>query len=159
MPPISCSNIIQLLTINPMAHIASNSCHNHWLPNGAHMDLAAAQMKEAGDARLQASDEQKLQRADEEFQNARAKMAEAQEQMEQTEFLFWHAELCRTEGEVRRQAGASDIQVEACFVRAIERARQMSDPEATDVKMDPQFDTLHGDPRFAKLLAAIGMAQ
>jgi len=48
----------------------------------------------------------------------------AQEQMEQTEFLFWHAELCRTEGEVRRQAGASDIQVEACFVRAIERARQ-----------------------------------
>ena len=41
----------------------------------------------------------------------------------------------------------------------LERARQMSDPEVTGVKMDPQFDTLHGDPRFAKLLAAIGMAQ
>jgi len=41
----------------------------------------------------------------------------------------------------------------------LERARQISDPEVTGVKMDPEFDTLHGDPRFAKLLAAIGMAQ
>jgi predicted ATPase len=49
---------------------------------------------------------------------------EAHTQMQQRQHLFWHAELCRIEGEVRRQAGASDIQVEACFVRAIERARQ-----------------------------------
>jgi len=41
----------------------------------------------------------------------------------------------------------------------LERARQVSDPEVTGVKMDPQFDPLRGDPRFAKLLAAIGMAQ
>ena len=41
----------------------------------------------------------------------------------------------------------------------LERARQVSDPEVIGVKMDPEFDSLHGDPRFAKLLAAIGMAQ
>ena len=41
----------------------------------------------------------------------------------------------------------------------LERARQISDPEVTGVKMDPQFDPLRSDPRYAKLLAAIGMAQ
>ena len=41
----------------------------------------------------------------------------------------------------------------------LERARAISDPEVTGVKMDPEFDPLRGDPRFAKLLAAIGMAQ
>ena len=41
----------------------------------------------------------------------------------------------------------------------LERARQISDPEVTGVKMDPFFDPLRGDPRLAKLLAAIGMPQ
>jgi predicted ATPase/class 3 adenylate cyclase len=49
---------------------------------------------------------------------------DARSQMEQTEYLFWHAELCRIEGEIRRQAGAPNSEVEACFVSAIERARQ-----------------------------------
>jgi predicted ATPase len=45
---------------------------------------------------------------------------DAHSQMQQTENHFWHAELCRIEGEVRHQAGAPDVEVEACFARAIE---------------------------------------
>jgi predicted ATPase len=47
---------------------------------------------------------------------------EARVQMEQTEYHFWHAELCRIEGEVRHQAGAPDFEVEACFIEAIKWA-------------------------------------
>ena len=49
---------------------------------------------------------------------------DAQVQMEQTECCFWHAELCRIEGEVRHQAGAPDVEVAACFVEAIKWARK-----------------------------------
>ena len=49
---------------------------------------------------------------------------DAQGQMEQTEYHFWHAELCRVEGEVRHQARAPDVEVEACFVEAIKWARK-----------------------------------
>ena len=64
-------------------------------------------------------------------------------------------------GLLTRSAGAAIASIRSADARQewLERARQMSDPEVTGVKMDPQFDTLHGDPRFAKLLAAIGMAQ
>jgi class 3 adenylate cyclase/predicted ATPase len=45
-------------------------------------------------------------------------------QVQQTEYHFWHAELCRIEGEVRHQSGAPDVQVESCFTNAIEWAKQ-----------------------------------
>jgi predicted ATPase len=49
---------------------------------------------------------------------------DAHTQMQQRENHFWHAELCRIEGEVRLQAGAPDAEVEACFAKAIEWGRQ-----------------------------------
>jgi predicted ATPase len=44
--------------------------------------------------------------------------------MQESEHHFWHAELFRIEGEIRRQVGAPDVQVEACFAKAIEWATQ-----------------------------------
>jgi eukaryotic-like serine/threonine-protein kinase len=44
-------------------------------------------------------------------------------------------------------------------LRWFERARQVSEPELSDLRMDPRFDWLHGDARFTKLLAAIGLTQ
>jgi class 3 adenylate cyclase/predicted ATPase len=49
---------------------------------------------------------------------------EAHRCIQQYEHCLWHAELCRIEGEVLRQAGASHEQVEHCFATAIELARQ-----------------------------------
>jgi predicted ATPase len=49
---------------------------------------------------------------------------DAHRQMQQTEHHFWHAELCRIEGEVRHQAGTPDVEAEACFANAIEWARK-----------------------------------
>ncbi len=49
---------------------------------------------------------------------------DAHRQVMRTEEHFWHADLCRIEGELRHQAGAADAEVEACFISAIDRARQ-----------------------------------
>ena len=48
----------------------------------------------------------------------------AHREMQQTEQHLWHSDLCRIEGELRHHAGAPDVQVEACFVEAIEWARR-----------------------------------
>jgi predicted ATPase len=44
--------------------------------------------------------------------------------MDQTGHHFWHAELCRIEGELCHKAGAPMGQVEACFIKAIEWAKR-----------------------------------
>jgi predicted ATPase len=49
---------------------------------------------------------------------------DAHQQMQHGEHHLWHAELCRIEGEIRRQTGEIDVDVEACFANAIEWARQ-----------------------------------
>jgi predicted ATPase len=49
---------------------------------------------------------------------------EAHEFIERIEHHLWHAELCRIEGEVLRQAGAAHEQVERCFTTAIDLARR-----------------------------------
>jgi predicted ATPase len=48
----------------------------------------------------------------------------AHRQMDQTENHLLHAELCRIEGEVCRQTGAPDGEVETCFARAIDWAKR-----------------------------------
>jgi TolB-like protein/Tfp pilus assembly protein PilF len=41
----------------------------------------------------------------------------------------------------------------------LERARAASDNELGDIKMDPRFDAIRTDARFAKLLAEVGLSQ
>jgi predicted ATPase len=49
---------------------------------------------------------------------------DAHEYLRQVGHHLWHAELHRIEGEVLRQAGAANEQVERCFVEAIDLARR-----------------------------------
>ena len=51
-------------------------------------------------------------------------IGDAHGQMQEKEHHLWQAELCRIEGEARRQVGAPVADVEVCFAKALEWSRQ-----------------------------------